>query len=91
MGGLHERAPRGPVSVAFFLGTDWWAVRLDGSGTKRLTQMNIRQRGNPEDNGTMQVATTVSISPSGDFMLGDIQDSLVRQTGLLRRVRFTCR
>jgi hypothetical protein len=74
----------------FFLGTDWWAVRLDGSGTKRLTQMNIRQRGNPEDSGVMQVATTVSVSPAGDFMLGDVQDSLVRQTGLLRRVRFTC-
>jgi Tol biopolymer transport system component len=74
----------------FFLGTDWWAVRPDGSFTKRLTEMNLRRRGNPEDSGAMQVATTMSISPSGDFFLGDIQDSLVKQTGLVKRVRFTC-
>jgi hypothetical protein len=36
------------------------------------------------------VATTVAISPGGDFMLGDVQDNLVRQTGLVRTVRFTC-
>jgi Tol biopolymer transport system component len=69
------------------LGTDWWAVRPDGTGTKRLTWMN--QPGNPENNGTMQVACYVAPSPRGDFMLGDVQDSLTRQTGMVRVVHFT--
>jgi Tol biopolymer transport system component len=73
------------------LGTDWYAMKPDGSDAKRLTEMNVRRRNNPENAGFMQVAGTVAISPSGDFMLGDVQDSLVKQTGLVRVVRFACR
>ena len=51
----------------FFLGTDWWAVKPDGSGTRRLTEMNVRREGNPEDAGYMQVATTVAMSPYRRF------------------------
>jgi hypothetical protein len=72
------------------LGTDWYAMRPDGSGAKRLTTMNVRRADNPENAGFMQVACTVAISPTGDFMLGDVQDSLVRQTGFIRLVRFSC-
>jgi hypothetical protein len=38
----------------------------------------------------MQVAGTVTVSPDGDSMLGDIQDSLTKQTGMVRSVRFIC-
>ncbi len=72
------------------LGTDWYAMRLDGSGTKRLTTMNSLRKADPENQGLPQVATTVTISPTGDFMLGDVQLSLAKQTGLSRVVRFTC-
>ena len=72
------------------LGTDWWAMHLDGSGAKRLTKMNVRATDNPQNAGDMRVATTVSVSPSGEFVLGDMQDSLVRQTGLVKIVRFVC-
>jgi hypothetical protein len=73
-----------------FLGTDWYAMKLDGSGTKRLTYMNINRKSNPQNAGHMQVAGTVAVSPSGDFMLGDVQDSLTKQTGYSRVVHFTC-
>ncbi len=73
-----------------FAGTDWWAMRTDGSGVKRLTRMNINRKDNPENAGHMQVGGTVAVSPSGDSMLGDIQDSLSRQTGYIRVVRLTC-
>ncbi len=72
------------------LGTDWWAMRLDGSGAKRLTFMNSKKPNNPESIGVPMVATTAAISPAGDFFLGDIQNDLVKQTGLVRVVRFTC-
>ena len=72
------------------LGTDWYAMRIDGSGAKRLTTMNLKQKGNFENTGSMQVAGTAAVSPSGDFMLGDVQDSLVKQTGLVHIVRFSC-
>ena len=72
------------------LGTDWYAVRVDGTGAKRLTTMNAGRPGDPENFGQPQVAGTVAVSPSGAFMLGDVQDSLMKQTGLVRRVRFTC-
>ena len=72
------------------LGTDWYAMRLDGSGTKRLTEMNLNRKGDPENAGIMQVATTIAVSPSGGYFLGDVQDSLVKQTGLVRVVRFVC-
>jgi Tol biopolymer transport system component len=74
----------------FFLGTDWYAMKLDGSGTKRLTVMNVNRKDNPQNAGHRQVATTVAVSPAGDFMLGDVQDSIVRQTGLVRVIRFIC-
>jgi hypothetical protein len=54
-----------------------------------MTTMNINRKDNPENAGVMQVAGTVAISPSGDFMLGDVQDDLVKQTGLVRVVHFT--
>jgi len=79
-----------PFSFSLFLGTDWWAMRTDGSGVKRLTRMNINRKDNPENEHHMQVGCTVAISPSGEFMLGDVQDSLTRQTGYVRVVRFTC-
>jgi len=38
----------------------------------------------------MLVAGKVALSPAGDFMLEDVQDTLVRQTGLVKLVRFGC-
>jgi WD40-like Beta Propeller Repeat len=73
-----------------FLGTDWYAMRSDGRDAKRLTQMNVNRKDNPQNAGTMLVAGTVAVSPTGDFMLGDVQDSLVHQTGLVKVVRFGC-
>jgi Tol biopolymer transport system component len=75
---------------SFWLGTDWWAMKTDGSQAKRLTSMNVRRKDNPHNMGAMQVAGTVTVSPGGDSMLGDIQDSLTKQTGMVRSVRFTC-
>ncbi|MBD5655704.1 MAG: PD40 domain-containing protein [Candidatus Eremiobacteraeota bacterium] len=72
------------------LGTDWYAVKANGNDVKRLTTMNVNRAGNQENTGSMQVAGTIAIGPSGTFMLGDVQDSLVRQTGSVRLVRFTC-
>jgi Tol biopolymer transport system component len=71
-------------------GTDWWAVRADGTGAKRLSYMNIHSKDNPEAFPDTVTAITVSISPKGDYMLGDVQDSLVHQTGFSTVVRFTC-
>jgi hypothetical protein len=75
----------------FFLGTDWYAMRLDGRDVKRLTTMNVRRTDNAEDAGFMQVATRVAVSPSGDFMLGDVQDNLAKQTGFVRVIHFVCK
>ena len=52
--------------------------------------MNVNRKGNPQNTGKMLVAGTVAVSPVGGFMLGDVQDSLVRQTGLVKLVRFSC-
>jgi hypothetical protein len=52
--------------------------------------MNKRGENNPEDMGAAQVACTVAISPRGDYLLGDVQDSITKQTGLVRTVHFTC-
>jgi hypothetical protein len=52
--------------------------------------MNVRRKDNPHNMGSMQVAGTVTVSPDGSRLLGDIQDSLTKQTGLIRSVRFTC-
>lgn len=73
------------------VGTDWYARAVNGGAAKRLTTMNVNRPDNPENSGKMQVAGTVAVSPSGEFMLGDVQDSLVKQTGYERLVRFTCR
>jgi Tol biopolymer transport system component len=73
-----------------FLATDWYAMRPDGSAMKRLTRMNVDRSDNPENMGQMQVAGTVAISPAGDFMLGDVQNNFVKQTGSIRIVRFLC-
>ncbi len=81
-------AERHPHELA--LGTDWFAMRIDGIHFKRLTSMN-RERGNPENNDKLAVAGTVAVSPDGTFMLGDVQDSLTKQTGLVKVVRFTCK
>jgi Tol biopolymer transport system component len=75
---------------AWFLGTDWYAMRIDGSGAKRLSTMNNNQPDNPESFGAPQIAGTVSISPRGDSMLGDVQDKLAKQSGLVRVVHFVC-
>jgi hypothetical protein len=74
-----------------FLGTDWYAMRPDGRDAKRLTTMNVNRKDNPQNAGTMLVAGTVAVSPSGDYLLGDLQDSLIKQTGLVKVVRFACR
>jgi Tol biopolymer transport system component len=72
------------------LGTDWYAMRPDGSGAKRLTRMNLNRRTNPQNTGAPLVATTVTPGPSGVEWLGDVQDKLTRQTGSIRRIRLTC-
>jgi hypothetical protein len=55
-------AVRQPLSLA--LGTDWFAMRTDGSNNKRLTSMNS-DPGNPENNGKLKIAGTAAISPGG--------------------------
>jgi hypothetical protein len=65
-------------------------MRTDGSQAKRLTTMNGNDKNDPENTADALVAGTVSVSPAGDFMLGDMQDSLVKQTGLVKVVHFTC-
>ena len=73
------------------LGTDWWAMRADGTGTKRLTEMNVNRPGNPENDGRMHVAGRVAVTPRPDILLGDIQDNLVKQTGYVKRIRLVCK
>ena len=83
--GSHRRPMR------LTLGTDWFAVRLDGSGGKRLTSMNTLDRSNPEFSSEPMVACRITMGPDPTYFLGDIQDSLVRQTGLVKVVHFTCK
>lgn len=71
------------------LGTDWWAMRLDGTGAKRLTFMNAIGGDSPLGPGRLMVACAVAPSPTGTYMLGDVQDSLVKQTGMVLVVGFT--
>jgi Tol biopolymer transport system component len=75
---------------SFFLGTDWWAVDINGGGTKRLTTMNTRPKNNPEYADKAMIGCTVAISPKGDYFLGDVQDDVKKQTGLVRTVHLTC-
>lgn len=77
-------------SLQLRLGTDWWAMRPDGSGLKRLTTMNLGSAGNPENFGRTLVAGKVTPGPGADVLLGDVQDSLVRQTGFVERIQLTC-
>ena len=73
------------------LGTEWYAMRLDGSGNKRLTWMNTLVRANPEYSPVPLIAVKATVSPTGEFFLGDIEDSLTRQSGFVKAVRFTCK
>jgi len=52
--------------------------------------MNVNRKDNPENAGIMQVAGTVALDPAGESMLGDVQGSLLKQTGLVRVIRFVC-
>lgn len=79
---------RFPFSV--MLGTDWYAMHPDGSALKRLTTMNVNRKDDPESLGKLQVAGTVAPSPTGEFMLGDVTSHLLRQSGMVKIVRFTC-
>jgi WD40-like Beta Propeller Repeat len=80
---------RRPLRI--MMGTDWYAMRLDGSGNKRLTWMNARSHSDPEYSPDPLIAVKATMSPRGDFFLGDIQNSITRQTGFIKAVRFTCR
>jgi Tol biopolymer transport system component len=73
------------------LGTDWYAVRGSGGLAKRLTTMNLNDRHDPENAGVPRVAGTVAISPNGTWMLGSVQDNLVKQSGLTLAIRLTCK
>lgn len=44
---------------------------------------------NSENMGDMQLACPVAVSLSGLFMLGDVQDSLIKQTGMVCVIHFT--
>jgi hypothetical protein len=70
------------------LGTDFWAMHLDGSGNKRLTAMNLTPT-DPQSQGAPRYATTSSVSPSGDFFHADVQESVATQNGMALLVRFT--
>jgi hypothetical protein len=81
---------RFPSQSKLAVGTDWYAMKTDGSGAKRLSTMNVNRKENPENAGYTQVACTVAVGPSGDLALGDVLDSVAKQTGMIRRVHFTC-
>lgn len=83
-------ADRFPSESKLAFGTDWYAMRPDGSGVKRLTTMNANRKDNPENVGHTQVACILAVGPSGDLALADVLDSLATQTGMIRRVHFTC-
>jgi Tol biopolymer transport system component len=73
------------------LGTEWYAMRIDGSSNKRLTWMNTLDRSNPEYSRIPLIAVKATMSPNGESFLGDIQDSIGRQSGFIKAVRFTCK
>jgi len=72
----------------FFLGTEFWAMRPDGSGAKRLTGMNVP--GDPEYTEKLMVAGNANLSPDGTYLLASVQNSLVKQTGEILKINFTC-
>ncbi|MGH8201388.1 MAG: hypothetical protein ACREVO_13680 [Steroidobacteraceae bacterium] len=53
--------------------------------------VNVGRPNNPENDGRTLVAGKVTANPAGNTLLGDVQDSLVRQTGFVDRIRLTCR
>jgi len=57
---------------------------------KRLTLANVNRKNNPKNSGFMQVAGRSAVGPTGDIMLGNVQDRLVKQTALVRKVHFVC-
>jgi Tol biopolymer transport system component len=75
----------------FFPGTAWWAMRLDGTGLKRLTTLSARAMNNPEHSSQLALAGTTAPSPTFDWFLGDTQDNIATQTGEIRVVRLTCK
>ncbi|HMK89757.1 MAG TPA: hypothetical protein VK446_09020 [Methylocystis sp.] len=76
--------------LRLMLGTDWWAMKADGSAAKRLTTMNGPRENNPEFVEEPLIATGVTTSPAGDYLLGDVQDSLLKQTGFVIGLRLLC-
>ncbi len=64
-------------------GTDWWVMDANGGNKRRLSYFN--QEGSPEYMGTAW-AGTVTFSPDGRRMLGDIQLSLITQETTMRMV-----
>jgi Tol biopolymer transport system component len=71
-------------------GTEWYAMRLDGTGNKRLTSMNAGQRSNPEYSPVPLIAVKAAPSPAGDSFLGDVEDGIIRQSGFVEMMRLTC-
>lgn len=60
-------------------GTDWWLMRADGSGQRRLTHFN--QPGFPESNDSAVYACLTHWAPNGRQLLGGVQYSLIKQEG----------
>ncbi len=75
----------------FLPGTDWYVMNAAGGDARRLSTMNLRGAGNLENFGGPRFAGTVAVAPGGDFMYGDVQDDIAKQTGLSLEVHFTCR
>ena len=61
------------------VGTDWWLMRADGSGKRRLTHFNIP--GHPESCSSSVYACLTDWSPNGRQLLGGVQYSLIKQEG----------
>jgi Tol biopolymer transport system component len=79
------RKPQPPM-----FGTEWYAMRLDGTGNKRLTSMNAARRSNPEYSPVPLIAVKAAPSPAGDSFLGDVEDNINQQSGIVKMMRFTC-
>jgi hypothetical protein len=85
--GTNRLAYMQPNAEGYYRVFTVWA---DGSGAKRLTRMNVNRRDNPQNASDMLVAGKVTVRPEDSFMLADVQDSLMKQTGFVRPVRFNC-
>ena len=62
-------------------GTDYWIMRADGSGKRRLTHFNVS--GSPHDTGAPLICADGSWDPDGSRLAIYVQDSLLDQTGAL--------